>query len=421
MMNKTLSLTVGTLLLAFSTVQAALDIVQKNGAGTIYLLKNTDTGMVLGTFWDRQNEKSDYGFESSIVPDFVWSADRSYVAVTAGASRSRAVSLYRVTENSLKPIEVPQLSADQAAEIDAIDDVSASGTDAVRWTPNGELLLRFWAAPRVTSDTEESKDVSVWADVEVTGDKARIVGTSTMEPSTPPAEMFPNPAPPAGETLASQEAEAAAEDEGFSPERLVGVHPVSGTNPDGSSYQGTAEIRVVNGVVGIEWKIGKTVSHGQGLLVGQTLGVALDDGLAIYQLFGQAEGQSLIGIWSSAGSSKTNHEAILIGNADMTQATIDPVPINGKYRSLREFAHVQVESLVTISGGDQAKTVRWTDSEGQTTKRQGLALGDGFAVLTPVGLSVCFKGSDASASESLVGMALLKDGTSDSESLHPIP
>lgn len=301
MMSKTLSLGGGTLLLAFTTVQAALDIVPKDGAGTLYLLKNTDTGKVLGTFWDRQNEKSDYGFESSIVPDFVWSADRSYVAVTAGASRSRAVSLYRVTGNSLKPIEVPQLSANQASEIDAIDEVSASGTDAVRWMPNGELLLRFWAAPRVTSDTEESNQVSVWAEVEVNGDKA------------------------------------------------------------------------------------------------------------------------LIGIWSSAGSSKTNHEAILIGNADMTQATIDPVPINGKYRSLREFAHVQVESLVTISGGDTAKTVRWTDSEGQTTKRQGLALGDGFAVLTPSGLSVFVKGSDASASDSLVGMALLKDGTSDSESLHPIP
>ena len=397
-MKTTLFLILGGIFLALSSIHAALDIVETDG--TVYVLKNTDTGKVLGTFWDRENDTSDYGFESSIVPDFKWSPDRTYVAVTAGASRSRAVSLYRVTGNSLKEIEVPPLPAEQSAEIDAID-AAASGTDAVRWQPEGTLLLKYWAEGKVHSETETQKKAEIWVDVEVSGNKAKITGWSLAEPS----------APPASETLASQQ--AAASDEGSSPQRLVGVHRVIGTNPNGSTYKGTAEIRVVNGVVGIEWRIGKTVSHGQGLLVGQTLGIALDDGLAIYRLFGQSEGQSLIGIWTGSASTQANKEAILIGNAEMTEATFSPEKINGKYRSLREFAHSQVESSVTISGGDMAKAVRWTDSAGKTTKCQGLALGNGFAALTPAGLSVLVKGDKVS----LEGRVLLHDGSSDSESL----
>lgn len=418
-MKKTLLLTVGTLLLALGALHAALDIVQKGGEGSTYVVTDTSSGKVLGTFWNGEDGSSDYGFESSIVPSFVWSKDRSYVAVTAGASRSRTVSLYKVEGKSLKEIPVPQLTAEQAEPLDAITGPVADGMDAVRWQGDGTLLVRFWADGRVTSDNEVQQTGQVWADLEVSGTTAKIVGTSSEEPSAPPDGMFPNPAPPAGETLATQQAAASAADESFPPERLMGVHPVTGKNPDGSAYKGTAEIRVVNGVVGIEWKIGKTISHGQGLLVGQTLGIALDDGLAIYRLFGQSEGQSLIGVWSGANSEKTNNEAILIGNADMTQAAVDPVPINGKYVSLREVADGQIESSVTIAGGEIAKAVRWTDSNGKTAKCQGLALGEGFAVLTPSGLSVLTRHVDNSGGVSLVGRALSHDGETSSESLSP--
>jgi len=91
------------------------------------------------------------------------------------------------------------------------------------------------------------------------------------------------------------------------------------------------EITVADGVVELEWKIAGAVSHGKGALVGMTLGVALDDGLAVYRLVGQAEGQSLIGIWSGAGfGSVGGEDAILIGNADLTEADF---PVREKQRS----------------------------------------------------------------------------------------
>jgi len=284
------------------------------------------------------------------------------------------------------------------------------------------LLLRFWSAEAVTSDTENQKEANVWADLEVNDLQAKIVGTSAAEPSTPPEGMFPNPAPPAEETLASQQAANADQpvaDQPFTAERLVGIHNVVGKNPDGSTYKGTVEIRVVNGIVGLEWKIADSVSHGQGLLVGTTLGIALDDGIAIYKLYGQSEGQSLIGVWSSAGSSAVNEEAILIGNPDMTQASVEAEKINGQYLLLREISDGQVEGKLSISGGEIAKKAVWSIG-GQTAQCQGLALSDGFAVLTPDGISVYEKLLDNSGEASLVGRALSGRGEVHSESLSPV-
>jgi len=392
-MNSTLHIALATLLLTVAPLHAALDIVSKDGSATVLVLEDTATGKVLGTFWDRETDKSDYGFESSIVPDFQWSADRAYVAVTAGASRNRAVSLYRVIGDSLKEIEVPMLSAEQAAEIDAIDQ-AAGGTDAVRWQPDGTLLLKFWADGEVTSDTETPKQAAVWADLEVSGDKATIMGTSSMEPSTPPEGMFPNPAPPAGETLASVREASGASDYGFDASGLVGIHKVSGQNPDGSPYEGTVEISFVNGVVGLQWKIGDSVSLGVGAMVGMTLGVVLEDGLAIYRLFGQSEGQSLIGVWAMAGSPGVNNEAILIGNADMKQADITPESLNGTYSSIRKVDDGQIAGRATISGDEIAKSVSWTLAE-KTLECQALALSEGIAILSPDGISVLEKRGDS--------------------------
>ncbi len=410
-------LTTSCLLLAFAgSALAKLDIVvaNKEGEEPIYVLKDTSSGKVFGTFWDRAKETSDYGFESSIVPDFLWSKDRKYVAVSGGASRSRAVSLYQVTNNSLKEIAVPQLNAEQAAAIDAIADTSAEGTDAVRWQSDGTLLLRFWAAGRVKNENEDPKEENVWADLEITGNKAAIVGTSSEEPSAPPKGMFPNPAPPADQPAPA----AAAEAEAFDPKRLVGVHQSIGFNPDGTIYKGTVEIRVVKGVVGLEWKIGNTVSHGNGVLVGSTLGIALDSGLAIYRIVGQSEGISLIGIWSLPGSTATNKDAIVIGNADMTQAQFDIEKFNGKYLSLREVQDSQIEGSATIYGGDFAKKVLWSNGD-KTAQCQALALSDGLAVLTPSGLSVYEKHLDNDGNASLVGTALTGKGQTYSETLSP--
>lgn len=383
---------------------AALDIVPVDrGDSRVYVLKNTSTGKVLGTFWDRDNDKSDYGFESSIVPEFLWSPDRSYVAVTAGASRSRTVSIYKAVGNSLKEIPIPhELSGDEAGPLNEITDSVADGMDAIRWQQDGTLLVRFWSAQRVTSDNETQKEASVWADLDVSGSEGKIVGTSTAEPTSAPEGMFPNPAPPAGDTLASSSGQPADESQSFGPGRLVGTHQVSGRNPDGTSYKGTVEIRVKNGLVLMEWKIGDDVSHGTGLLEGMTLGVALDDGVAIYRIFGQAEGQSLIGCWSAEKSNVTSKETILIGGADMEDALVEAERVNGEYRSLREVADGQVEAGVTISGGENAKKVVW-ESNGKKVTCQGLALGEGLAILTPSGLSVYSKRGDSFEGQSVTG------------------
>jgi len=413
-MKKSASLTACGLLLTLASTFAALDIVKTNAENEepVYVLKNTSTGKVLGTFWDRANEKSDYGFESSIVPDFVWSDDRGYVAVTGGASRSRVVFLYKVTGNSLKEIPVPQLDEQQASPLSEITDPVAEGMDPVRWQQDGSLLLHFWAADRVHSDTEEQKTANVWADLEVSGSTAKIIGTSSEEPSAqPPDSLPPNPAPPSGETLASAGESAPLVDPGI----LAGTHKVSGRNPDGTQYKGTVEIRIKNGLVLMAWKIGKDVSHGTGILVGMTLGVALDNGLAIYQVFGQSEGQSLIGFWSGEGSTATNEESILIGNADMEHATFEAQNINGRYTSLREVDDGQIEGTVTISGGDMAKKVLWKVNE-ESLKCQGLALGDGLAIISPGGLSVFTKTGD-----SLEGQSLTSKGKISQESLIPAP
>lgn len=422
-MKRTLGLTLGSLFLAVASIHAALDIVPKDGDETFLVLKNTDTGEVLGTFWHRsendEGDAGDYGFESSAVPTFLWSPDRTYVAVTGGSSRYQAATLYRVAADSLKPVEIPPLPPEPAAEIDAIDP-AASGTDLVRWQLDGTLLLKFWAEGIVTSDTETPKEAEVWADVEVSGDTAKISGWSLAEPSTPPEGMFPNPAPPAGETLATQRAAASepapVADEGFSPDRLVGIHPVSGKNPDGSDYSGKVEIRVVNGVVGLEWTIGDNVSHGQGLLVGQTLGVALDDGLAIYRIVGQAEGQSLVGVWAGAGAKAPNPETILVGNADITHVDFPAEALDGRYTAIRDVAGGPERSAVTISGGDNLKKVLWK-GDGKATTHQGLALGDGLAILTPAGLSVFEKNTDSGGYVSLPGRALSHDGETENETL----
>lgn len=193
------------LLLGVASVRAGLDIIEasEEGGQPVYVLIDTNNNRVLGTFWDREKETSDFGFESSIVPDFLWSPDRDYVAVTGGAPRSRVVSLYKVFGQSLQEISVPSLDEAQAEPLSAISDVSAEAMDPVRWQSDGTLLLHFWAAETVTSDSEDQKQANVWADLEVNGLQARIVGTSTEEPSSSLPADFPSAeAPPSGPTLA---------------------------------------------------------------------------------------------------------------------------------------------------------------------------------------------------------------------------
>jgi hypothetical protein len=206
---------------------------------------------------------------------------------------------------------------------------------------------------------------------------------------------------------------SSSEEEAFAPSRLAGTHEVSGHNPDGTKYQGTVEIREKNGLLLLQWKIGKQVSTGKGVLVGMTLGVALENGLALYKIVGQSEGQSLIGFWSSQGSSVVNQEAILIGNADITEAKFPLEKINGTYQ-----ARGGVGGKLTISGGDVAKQILW-NIDGKISNCQGLALSDGLAFISSQGLAVFEKLTNAKGKTSLEGRLFTGKGKISQESLIP--
>jgi len=92
---------------------------------------------------DRANEKSDYGFESSIVPDFLLVRRSGLRGSDRRCGAEPGVSLYKVTGKSLVPIEVPSLPEDQASVLSAIPDVSAEGTDPVRWEEDGSPASAF--------------------------------------------------------------------------------------------------------------------------------------------------------------------------------------------------------------------------------------------------------------------------------------
>ena len=401
-------LATGFLFSAATPASAALEIVPSGSEeNAIYRLKDSTSGKVLGTFWDRAKDKSDYEYSSGSPPEFHWSEDRKYLAVDGGEPRSRNVYLYQVAEKSLKPVSIPALTAEQSAPLDGVKNVRADGNEVVRWQKDGTLLLHYYAIDTADSETDPKK-AHMWADLQVKGAEAKVVGTSTEPPSDgagpPPPPPVENPNPP------ENPPEATAD---FDPTGLVGTHVVQGKNPNGTAYKGKIGIAVKNGIVRLEWTIGKDVSHGTGVMAGNTLGVALDEGLAIYRVVGQAGGISLIGLWASKGGTAPNEEAILIGEADMTSAKLDAAEINGSYKSLREVKDGQVEGTVTIAGGDALKKIQWT-TNGKAAKCQGLALSDGLVVLTPSGLSVFEKRANSLEGKALIG----KDKVSQ-ESLIP--
>jgi len=167
------------LLVVIGSSRAGLDIVPTN---SIWEVKDTSSGKTLGTFWNL-NDESDYGFESLHAPTIFWSEDRQYLAANPSPSRDSEVCLYAVSGEALKPVDLPGLPADQQAKFDALGRLWAKGIEAVRWQTDGTLLVHFWAQTRATSDTKDPKKASVWAEVEINRDTAKIIRTSTKEPS----------------------------------------------------------------------------------------------------------------------------------------------------------------------------------------------------------------------------------------------
>jgi hypothetical protein len=380
--------------LAEISAAGALDIRKTDGVYEI-----VEEGKVLGTFWNPKTDGSDVKFtaDKGAPPQFFWSEGHQYLAANGGTAKNRQVYLYEIGDGSnWTPVVPGQLSDGQLAPLNAIgDDWAASGTEAVRWEQDNTLLMRVWAVAPAKGD-DKPKTASIWASLKMDGAKSKVVGVSTEEPMAPEVAAK---APPG-------DAEKTAADTStrrLDPERLAGEHKCVGRNPDGSEYEGTVVIRVKGGLLLFQWTIGDSVTHGTGLLEDMTVGVGLESGLAIYQAFPQADGISLIGLWKTEGAKKTNEETILIGNADMMSAKIEVRPMNGEYDFRRELPDdAPMEGSVKISGGDVAKKFEFQFADGNFDG-EGLALGDGLAVITPDGLAVYAIAVDGGGKEHFAG------------------
>ena len=200
---------------------------------------------------------------------------------------------------------------------------------------------------------------------------------------------------------------------------LEGTHAVSGRNPDGSAYEGEVTVRAKDGLVLMQWKIGEREMFGTGVVVGMTLGVALQGGVAVYGAVPQADGLSLVGLRSSEGSGEASEETIFVGNADVTDAQFEVGAFNGTYTALREKTDgSQHEERMLIAGEDMVKTLT-VGSGARVQKAEGLALGEGLAAITPHGLMVLnLRGGDEGRKD-LSGVTVLGDGSVSAVSLVP--
>ncbi len=410
---------------------AALDIVRikPDDEASAYVLKDTATGKVLGTFCDPATQKSDYGYSGDSGPgNFLWSEDRRYVAVNdPDTGRYRYVSLFEALDQTLKPIALPAFppgSADALEAVRAASQLASEQTRAVRWQHNGTLLLSFFAATRETDDKPQV-EASLWADVTFTGDTAAIASTAATEPaadSTVAETLIASLTSPA-----AAEKPAVEQDPNWngSPDDLVGTHRVTGKNPDGSAYEGTVDIKVQpEGMSGgmrvsMEWKIGADVTRGTGLIQGRNLAVALADGVALYKVVGDWNkfispddgGLTLVGRWATSGADAVNEEIILVGKPAPAETTFPNVTaLIGKFMTPQKVP-------VSITGDGPLKAITWP-ADGKAEPLTGLALGNGLAIRRAQGVSVFFVNSSLDAPY-LMGQTLTGENTIEPENLFP--
>lgn len=69
---------------------------------------------------------------------------------------------------------------------------------------------------------------------------------------------------------------------------LAGTYRCTGTNPDGTRYEGVVQVVVEADRVGLRWTVGRSTYQGVGLRQGDTLAVLYDAGgfagLAVYRI-----------------------------------------------------------------------------------------------------------------------------------------
>ena len=84
---------------------------------------------------------------------------------------------------------------------------------------------------------------------------------------------------------------------------LAGIYRVSGTNPNGSQYQGMVALSQQNDEFTLTWWIGKQVFHGTGHFAGKMLVVNWGDKHPVIYTFG--DGGALDGEWADGSATET--------------------------------------------------------------------------------------------------------------------
>ena len=92
-------------------------------------------------------------------------------------------------------------------------------------------------------------------------------------------------------------------------EAWVGDYTVDGTNPDGSTYDGTVSIWQTGSTYQVEWIIGDQVFNGTAIEIGDVLSVGYDGGIAVY---GAADKGTLLGQWSPIGGDLLGTEVLSV-------------------------------------------------------------------------------------------------------------
>ncbi|PTX95304.1 hypothetical protein DB345_13585 [Spartobacteria bacterium LR76] len=357
-----------------TTLFACLDVQTSGAPGErrYYIVDNGNPNRAIGLLWDEKARESEYAYfaEGDVTPEFFWSPDRAYLAVNGGSVHDRQLFIYRVSKRDIDAVTIQPMTKRQTAAIEKLrGNIVADGIEAVGWTADRSLELRIWASS-IDPLHSDSAPVDLSANLEVDALLAKVTNVSERKPE-------------AGDE--NGEARSVPIDASS----LVGEFPCWGVDPaDGRIYEGAVRIDAHGNIVTMEWNCGGQVTQGRGLLIGTTLGVSREGGLALYQIVPQAEGKTLVGVWSSENSERAGSETIRIGSPEQPSFRFSPARINGNYvGTLQGQPGVHVSAKVAVTGDDTLKSVKVT-TDGTVVQGRGLLLANSFATAVSGGVGV---------------------------------
>jgi Caspase domain len=169
---------------------------------------------------------------------------------------------------------------------------------------------------------------------------------------------------------------------------LAGIYRVSGTNPNGSQYQGMVALSQQNDEFTLTWWIGKQVFHGTGHFAGKMLVVNWGDKHPVIYSFG--DGGALDGEWADGSATET---LLPVGTAAPSEVPLAP----GRYKvEGRNADGSSYDGAVTITKHGKVYQLRW--SVGSTSYKGSGTLKDNFLTVnwgstTPVVYALAEDGS----------------------------